>query len=208
MPTINFPFSSVRDYIDRPGYLVISANHSQRLLESEIPEFLERVKDLKGMKIEGAPVPDYVPKDVIEVFARESMKGKPVEYVANTRLNGDLLGQVYEEYGFPIELAEQYYCFKPAVMTDMRPIRSFEELSEAMTDSLLAGKERCPNIDYERAIDRFFVINQILRGHHIPSFCNEYLAYHGLLIEYEFIQPDILDFRERIEGKIGVLIGW
>ena len=208
---INYPIGDLR-YIERPNHLVIGSAHFHRVSQSQLPSFIAKLSKLEGMKIEGQPLPLDVPYDCAEVLAKASMAGKTFEYIAHKRPNGDPLGTVLKEYGVPIELTEAFYGLFPLQLGEMKPIRNADDMTKTVLSGIYGVKERFPDLDVDRAVHTHIRTTQSLFNgkinlQDIDRFINTYYIYHGLVIEYEFMQPDILDFRQRIKGKIGFLVG-
>lgn len=200
------------EFIDKPSYLVVGAAHLHKVPESRIPTFVEKISKLSGMKLEATPIPANVPFNLVEVLAKVCMQGKPLEYIASTRPNGDDLAKIYQEYGIPVEITELRYALRPLFVGDMIPIHSAEDMMDEVILSLNAGKERVPNIDVQRGLDYCekvmkALLNSSVTMDEVQWFFNSIYIYHGHVVEYEFMQPDVLDFRRRIDGKIGVVIG-
>lgn len=153
-----------------------------------------------------------LPYDCVEVLAKAAMLGKRVEPISDRRLNGDLLGKVLEEYSVPAYLTEIYYSFVPLLAHPLLPVRDADQMTRLSFQSIEDGKRRCPNLDVERAkINQVKILQSVVANRikidYIKDFCNVYALYKGHVIEYEFMQPDILDFRRRIEGRIGIVVG-
>lgn len=200
-------------YIDRPNHLIISSPHFLRLQSQVIPEFVKKLEGLAGMKAESSDgAESTLPFDCIEVMSKVAMLGKPYEYIASQRQNGGNLGDVLEEYGVPMPVIELHYALLPLAVIKNKPITSADELFNAVISSLAIGQKRIPKLNTERTVANFTQIMDLISANKFASqdlmiFSNIYLQNHGYLIEYEFMQPDILDFRKRIDGRIGVQIG-
>lgn len=212
MTEINYMFGDVT-YIDKKDHLVIGANHLHKIPESKIMGFIEKLNPLKGMKIESRDLPPDVPYNCVEVLAKAAMNGKPFEYIANEKKDGTTLGDIIKDYDLPIEVVEIHTCFVPLMLRDMKLINSSEEMANSMQSLFESAKERYPDLNANRAIENYFKImkNIMLKDaanfKNISHFLNVYLLYYGQILEYEIMRPDILDFRKRINGKMGVIVG-
>ena len=207
MTEINYMYSDVT-YIDRKNHLVIGVNHLHKIPESKIMEFIEKLNPLKGMKIESRDFPPDVPYNCVEVLAKAAMNGKPFEYIANEKKrDGTTLGNITKDYGLPIEVVEFHTSFIPLMVSGMKQIDSIEEMVDSMQSLFESAKKRYPDLNADRAVKNYFKIMENMIAEKIIHFLKAYLPYHGQILEYEIMQPDILDFRKRINGKIGIIIG-
>jgi len=201
------------EYLEGTNHLVIVANHLHILPDSNIPVFLEKTANLQGMKIEGKDIPSSAPFNCIEVIARAAMVGKPCEWIADKTPDGKQIGTLLEEYGLPTKVSEIYLGFKPLYLNEMKPIRSSEEMANGVYVAITTSKDRFPDLNVNRALTNYERVMQdlILTGQvqlsEIIDFCNVHALYKGPIIQYSFMAPDIEEFRKRINGKIGIVVG-
>ena len=213
MNDINYMKSDV-GYIEGTNHLVVASKHFHILPDSKLPVFLEKTADLQGMKIEGKEIPPSAPYNCVEVMARATMAGKPCEWIADSTPDGRRIGTLLEEYGLPTEVSEVYLGFKPLYMRDMKPVGSAEEMAEGVHTALETSRDRFPDLDMDRALTNHKRVMQklVLRGTvqlpEIVDFCNMHALYRGPIIQYAFMAPDIEKFRGRIDGKIGIVVGY
>jgi hypothetical protein len=215
MSNIHYMKSDV-EYLEGANHLVIAAKHFHILPESGLMAFIKKAEGLDAMKIEGNEIPSSLslPYNCIEVLAKAAMGQKPCEWIPDHAPDGSLLGTALEKYGMPIQVSEIYMGFKPILMMDMKPITSSEEMAKQVYHSIESSKARFPNLDIDRALDNHervmqeLVISRRFRLQDIIGFCNAHILFKGEVIQYEFMAPDIMEFRERFKGKIGLLVGY
>jgi len=157
-------------------------------------------------------LPSNLPYDTVEILAKAIMNGKRFEPIATSRPNGEPLGKVYSDYKVPADALELFYAMVPMAVLKEESGGSQPNLADLVYKSLEQAKQRCGQIDIDRAKEGFVKVmtkvrNQELRMQDLADWNDAFARYHGALIEYEFMIPDIKAFSESVEGKIAVLVG-
>lgn len=203
-------------YIDKPTHLVMYAPHLHRLPKPKIPEFIQKLSTLEALKMESTPIlPPDTPKDLIEFIAKLNMIGKPVEYISANKPDGTQLGYAILDYGVPIELTELFISSGLLRFKHSGDINFHENIEEIIKDILIEEQSlRFPNIDIQRSIANYSRLMQsissggiMINEETLVQLLEWYGLYQGQIMEYEIMLPDILGFRNRYKGKIGVLAG-
>lgn len=205
----NFLHGGIR-VIEGEDFLVIGTNRNYRVPEGMACDIVDMLCDVSAMKAELPRKMHRLPYGSVERLVAVSMAEKPLEVFSCMGKGRQRYGDILHEYGMPIEATELFYAFMP-VMNAGAESAEPNAMGMLLSATEEMESQRFPGINPERAVASLNRVTEEIKrcGRGIETleeFSRAYYLFHRMVLEYEIMQHELLDFRIRNSGRIGVLI--
>ncbi|MFC1728173.1 hypothetical protein ACFLZ7_01765 [Nanoarchaeota archaeon] len=198
-----------RTHINTPDYKV---HHLHKIVPSKIKEFVEHLSTVHSLKTDINYFPADTEYGCLEGLVRTVMGDKPIEEMSTLNQNEDNLQYVMRCFGVAPELFELFLSIEYSNALGKLDFSNGFELIGAITQFSLVGKSKYPGIDPNRLaetkkkITHELILPGMIGGGDLLKATKEFQKYRELVMAYEFMQDDIMEFMKAAKGKIGVLL--